>query len=265
MLKILFFGDIFGKMGREGIKKILPKLQKDYQPDFIFANAENLAHGRGVTTKTMAEMTDLGLDGFTSGNHVWDKADGDTILNKKDSVLLRPANYPEGTAGLGQKIFKIGLKNLLVLNLIGQVFFKEEYANPFLAADKILAGYKHERLDGIIVDFHAEATSEKRAMGFYLDSRVSAVLGTHTHIQTADQQILPAGTAYISDIGMTGPLDSVIGLDKKDIIHNFVTQNNKSASVPETGPCLINAVFLEIDNKTQLAKKIDRIYTEVKI
>jgi len=177
--------------------------------------------------------------------------------------LVRPANYPAGTAGQGEKIFKVGLKNILVLNLLGRVFFKEDYNCPFITADEILKKYKAEDLHAIIVDFHAEATSEKRALGFHLDGKVSAVLGTHTHVQTADEQILEQGTAYISDVGMTGAQNSVIGLDKDIIVHNFISQINKSASVPESGPCQINAVYLEINPKTQRAEKIKRIMETV--
>lgn len=264
-LKILFFGDIFGKMGRKGIIKEIDKIKKQYQPDLIIANAENLAHGHGVTESSLKEMTDAGIDIFTSGNHVWDKRDAFAILNKKDSPIIRPANYPEGTAGKGEIVFKIGLKSILVVNLIGRVFFKESFDCPFKTIDKILEKYKQESLQAIIVDIHAEATSEKKAMGFYLDGRVSAVLGTHTHVMTADEQTLEKGTAYITDIGMTGSKDSVIGLDKTTIIKNFITQINESAEVHETGTCLINGVYLEIDPKTSQAIKIERINLETEV
>lgn len=264
-LKILFLGDIFGKIGRQGTKKILPELKSQYRPDFIFANAENLAHGRGVTESTLKELEELGINLFTSGNHVFDKEGSEKILNQKNPILIRPANYIGDVPGLGEKIVKVGQKSVLVLNLIGRVFFKEDFACPFQAADRLLQKYAKEKLNGIIIDFHAEATSEKKAMGFYLDGKVSAVLGTHTHVQTADEMILADGTAYISDIGMTGPKDSVIGLDKETIINNFIYQTTKSADVPEKGICLINGVYLEIDSKTQKAIKLERINTEIEV
>lgn len=267
MLKILFFGDIFGRLGRQGVKKILPKLKNKYQPDLVIANAENLAHGRGVTQTTIQEMLEAGVDLFTSGNHVFDKEAATEVFNQENSPLIRPANYIKKLPGQGAKLFKIGENNLLVVNLMGRVFIKEEkeFSCPFLAAKAILEEYENKNLAGIIVDFHAEATSEKKALSYYLDGKVSAVIGSHTHIQTADEQILEQGTAYLTDIGMTGPKDSVIGLDKKIIIHNFINDVNKSASVPESGLCQINAVYLEINPQTKLAEKIERIYEDVEI
>jgi 2',3'-cyclic-nucleotide 2'-phosphodiesterase len=264
-IKIIFLGDIFGRLGREGTKKILPELKKEYQPDIIIANAENLAHGRGVTTTTIEEMQKAGIDLFTSGNHVWDKKDAYNIFNQKNSPLIRPANYPQGTAGQGEKIVKVGLKKILVINLIGRVFFREDFEDPFNTILEILKKYEKENLAGIIIDFHAEASSEKVAMGHFLNGKVSAMIGTHTHVQTADDKILDQGTAYITDAGMTGPGDSVIGLDKKVIINNFFTQINKSADVPETGTCQINGVYLEINPKTKKTEKIQRIYKQIEI
>lgn len=264
-IKILFFGDIFGKIGRQGIKKILPELKNQYQPDLILANAENLAHGRGVTSATLKEMTDAGIDYFTSGNHVWDKNEAFTILNKKKTILIRPANYPPDTSGQGEILVKVGLKNMLVVNLVGRVFFREDFDCPFRTIDNILEKYKKQNLAGIIIDIHAEATSEKIALGHYLNGRVSAVLSTHTHVLTADEKILDQGTAYISDLGMTGPQDSVIGLDKKIVISNFLSQINKSADIPECGICQINGVYLEIDPKTKKAIKIERLNKQVEI
>jgi polar amino acid transport system substrate-binding protein len=264
-IKILFFGDIFAKIGRQGLKKILPDLLDKYQPDLIMANAENLAHGRSVTEPTLKEMSNLGIELFTSGNHVWDKKDVYAIINKKDSPLIRPANYPEGTPGKGEKIVKIGLNSLLVVNLIGRVFFREDFEDPFKTIDEILENHKKDKLAGIIVDFHAEATSEKVAMGYYLDGRVSAMIGSHTHVQTADEKILEKGTAYLTDIGFSGAKNSVIGLDKKIIIKNFLTQINEPGEIPESGFCQINGVYLEINPKTQEAIKIERINTEIEI
>jgi len=264
-IKILFLADIFGRLGRQGVIKELPRLKKKYQPNLTIANAENLAHGRGVTKNTILEMQDAGIDFFTSGNHVWDKKDAVTILEQKNSPLIRPANYRTGTAGQGEKLLNIGENSILVINLIGRVFISDDYNCPFKQASKILKKYNKENLSGIIIDFHAEATSEKVALGHYLDGQVSAVIGTHTHIQTADEKILEQGTAYITDAGMIGPQDSVIGLEKKMIIKNYLTNQTKSADVPKSGPCIFNAIYLEIDPKIARTKKIQRINKIIKI
>jgi len=258
-IKILLFGDIFGKLGRQGIAKILPKLKKQYQPDLSIANVENLAHGRGITPSTIKELQKTGLDFFTSGNHVFDKPQANDILEKKNPLVIRPANYPAKTPGQGEKILNLGGNKLLVVNLMGRVFFDENFNCPFATIDQVLEKYQGENLAGIIIDFHAEATSEKKALGFYLDGKVSAVLGTHTHVQTSDERILKNGTAYISDLGMIGAQNSVIGLDKDIIISNFKSEINRSAPVPESGDCLVNGVYLEINPKTQKAIKIKRI------
>jgi hypothetical protein len=264
-IKILFLGDIFAKIGREAVTKMMPKLKKEYEPDLVIANAENLSHAKGVTEKTIKEMQDAGIDYFTSGNHVWDKNDAYIIMNKKNCPLIRPANYPEGTPGKGEMLVNIGTKSILLINLMGRVFIREDFNDPFSIADKILDKYKNQDIAATIVDFHAEATSEKRAFGFHLDGRVSAVLGTHTHVQTADEQILENGTAYITDVGMVGARDSVIGLDKKIIIKNYLTQINEPGEIPESGMAIINGVYLEINPKTHLATKIERVWKEVAI
>ncbi|MCX6744933.1 MAG: TIGR00282 family metallophosphoesterase [Candidatus Parcubacteria bacterium] len=264
-LKILFLGDIFGKIGRQAVIAGLPKLKKKYEPDLVIANGENLSHGKGLTETTTQEMMAAGIDFFTSGNHVWDKKDAYILLSKKDFPLVRPANYPEDTPGSGDKVVQVGLKSILIINLVGRVFFREDFDDPFRCVDKILEKHKHENLAAIIVDFHAEATSEKRALGFYLDGRISAFIGSHTHVQTADDQILEQGTAYISDVGMTGAKNSVIGLDKRIIIKNFLSQVNDPGEIPESGICQINGVYLEIDTKTQKAVKIERVWIDVEI
>ena len=264
-LKILFLGDIFAKIGRQTVIKLMPKLKKEYEPDLVIANVENLSHGKSITETTIKEMQDAGIDYFTSGNHIWDKKDAFILLNRKDSPILRPANYPAGTMGSGDKIVQVGAKSILLINLVGRVFIREDFDDPFSTADKILDKYKNQDIAAIIVDFHAEATSEKRAMGFYLDGRVSAVIGTHTHVQTSDNQILAKGTAYITDAGMIGAKNSVLGLDPRIIIKNFLTQINEPGEIPESGPCLLNGVYLEINPKTHLAVKIERVWKEVAI
>ncbi|PIT94096.1 TIGR00282 family metallophosphoesterase [Candidatus Falkowbacteria bacterium CG10_big_fil_rev_8_21_14_0_10_43_11] len=265
MLKILFIGDIIGSIGRKGVAKLLPKLKKKYQPDLTIANAENLAHGLGVTEGTLQEVLNAGVDYFTSGNHIFDRPGNEKLLNEEKWRLLRPANYPLGSDGVGERVINISQYSILLLNLMGRVFIEGQFNCPFRAADAILKKYESKKIDAVIVDFHAEATSEKKALGHYLDGRVTAVLGTHTHVQTADEEILSGGTAYISDAGMVGAADSVIGVDKKTIIHNFLNQETIAFEPPKTGRCLLNAVLLTIDTDNKKATSIKRIIETTKI
>lgn len=258
MLRILFFGDIVGQPARQAIKKILPQWKKKYKPDLVLANAENLAHGAGITEKSLNEILKAGVDILTSGNHVFDKKEGMNLLNRKDTPLLRPANWPPIPYGQGYKVVESSVRKILVINLNGRLFFKEALDCPFRKADEILAEFEDEDFGAIIVDFHAEATSEKAALGHYLDGRVSAVLGTHTHIQTADEKILPKGTAYISDIGMVGSADSVISFEKQFAIKGWLTQIFKGVELAK-GPVEVDAVLVDIDSKAKLAKNIRRI------
>ena len=247
------------------MKEVLPKLKEKYSPDLTIANVENLAHGTGVTAKTLQEMIEAGVDVFTSGNHIFKKPEANDLLQAKDSVLLRPANYLNDVPGHGYKIVEVGSRSILLINLIGRVFIKEEFSCPFKEIDKILAEVDTKNLAGIIVDFHAEATSEKVAFGWYTDGRISAVLGTHTHVGTADAKVLPQGTAYISDVGMVGAADSVIGDKKEPIIKSFLTGENHSIEIPEEGEVEVNAVFLEIDPKTKKALKFSRVDRKIKV
>ncbi len=264
-IKILFIGDIVGKPAREAVKKLLPDLKEKYQTDLVIANAENLAHGIGITEKTLAEVKEAGIDIFTSGNHFYKKSEGLEILKAKDSPLIRPANYPQDVPGRGYQIVEAGTKKIAVINLIGRVFFTEHFDCPFRKADEIIEEIKKEKPAATIVDIHAEATSEKVALGFYLDGRVSAVLGTHTHIPTADQRILSQGTAYITDVGMVGLLDSVLGVDKEIIIEKFLSQLSIPHDISENGRVVFNAVYLEIDGQSGKAVKLERIDREVEV
>lgn len=259
---ILMFGDIVGKPGRRAVAKILPDLRKKHDPDLIIANAENLAHGIGITKKTVDFMLKTGIDVFTSGNHVFGKKEGLDLLANKEYPILRPANYPPDVVGQGYQVFEVRTKKVLVINLLGRVFFQFDYDCPFRCADEILKKHK-EKI--IIVDFHAEATSENEAFGFYLDGRVSAVLGTHTHVPTQDFKILPKGTAYVTDIGMVGTQDSIIGDKKEPIIERFLHQIPIKLEIEEEGSVEVNAVVVEIDDKTGRAKKIEKIYQTVDI
>jgi len=252
-MKILFFGDIVGQPGRQAIKKILPQWQKKYQPDLIIANGENSAHGSGITEKCLNEILKAGIDFVTLGDHTWKQKGVNALLNDKETPLIRPANFPPNLPGQGYHLIELRTKKILVINLIGRVFMHENYDCPFRAADEILEA-QAEEADIIIVDWHAEATSEKVCMGWYLDGRVSAVLGTHTHIPTADARILPKGTAYISDVGMVGVRDSSLGRDKDAAIKMALTQIKQRLEVAE-GPVEVDAALVETGEKGK-AKKI---------
>jgi len=253
-MKILFFGDVVGQPGRQAIKKILPQWQKKYSPDFVIANADNLAHGKGVTQNTLDELLEAGIDLFTSGDHIWSKKEQATqALENKKIPLIRPANMSKDLPGQGYYILKLRTKKILVINLVGHVFMKEEYDNPFKKIDQILE-LEDDDFDAIIIDFHAEATAEKICLGWHLDGRVSAILGTHTHIPTADAKILPKGTAYITDVGMVGPNDSSLGVVKQRALDLCIEGTPLKYEVA-TGPVEINAVLVEI-GKDKKAKKI---------
>lgn len=242
-MKILFFGDVVGRPGREVIKKILPDWQKEYSTDLVIANGDNLAHGKGITRETFKEMIDSGVDMITSGDHNWSQRQVISLLQDKDNPLIRPANFPEGVPGQGYRLMEIGTKKVLIINLIGRVFMAEQYDDPFRKADQIIS--ENEEADITIVDWHAEATAEKVCLGWYLDGRVSAVLGTHTHVPTADERILPQGTAYISDVGMVGPTDSSLGMDREVAINRFLTQMKQKYEIAPTEKTEINAVLIE--------------------
>lgn len=223
-MRLLFFGDVFGRPGREAVKKILPELREEFRPDFIVANVENMSHGKGVTVKHMQEMKDVGIDGFTSGNHVFDKREEAEKVFASVSNITRPDNYGSGFPGSGAVRLQKGAASILLLNLNGRVFFEKQFegaiSNPFTALDSLLER-EAQGSDIILLDLHAEATSEKVAMGLYADGRVSAVFGTHTHVGTSDTQVLPKGTAYVTDVGMCGPKGSVIGVQAENVISAF--------------------------------------------
>ena len=250
---ILAIGDIIGKPGRKALSRLLPGLRRQRGIDLVVANGENAAGGIGLTLETAGEMLDAGADVLTSGNHIWMHREIYPYLDG-DMPILRPLNYPPGVPGRGHLV----IGQVAVVNLLGRVFIGDLDC-PFRAMDQLLAELKQKI---IIVDFHAEATSEKVAMGRYLDRRVSAVLGTHTHVGTTDAQILPGGTAYVSDIGMTGPLDSVIGDDAEAAIARFLTRMPHRLSVGK-GKTALNGILVEIDNNTGKAINIERIYQEV--
>jgi metallophosphoesterase (TIGR00282 family) len=250
-LRILAIGDIIGKPGRRAVKEILPGLCDEHNIDLIIGNGENAAGGLGLTPGTAEELFDSGIDVITTGNHIWAYNE---IIPYLDSELaiLRPLNYPPMNPGRGYLL----KNNVLIINLLGRVFMGHVDC-PFRAIDQLLTESEHKSIP-IIVDFHAEATSEKVAMGRYLDGRVSAVLGTHTHVGTADAHILPGGTAYVTDIGMVGPIDSVIGDDPDSVINRFLTQIPTRLSVGK-GKVSFDAILVEVDEKTGKALDIKRI------
>jgi len=254
-MKILAIGDIIGKPGRQAVDEFLHGIRRQYGIDIVIGNAENAAGGFGLTLSTAQELFGDGIDVLTSGNHIFAQKEIIPYLDA-DMPILRPLNYPSGVPGRGYKI----IGRTLVVNLIGRTFMLN-YDCPFRTMDKLLADL-NPKPPVIIVDFHAEATSEKVAMGRYLDGRVSAVLGTHTHVGTIDVQILPGGTAYVTDIGMTGPTDSIIGDDADAVIQRFLTQMPHHLSVGKGKPVL-NAVIVQVDPSSGKATGIERIQREM--
>lgn len=256
-MKILFIGDIVGSPGRKAVSILLPILSDEYGPfDFVIVNGENAAGGKGLTKPVVYDILSWGVDVITTGNHVWAQRE---IFDFIETVpnLIRPANYPKGAPGRGWSIASTDSGATVgVMNIAGQVFM-ENYDNPFHTFDAILPQIR-EQTHFILLDFHAEATAEKIAMGWYADGRVSAVVGTHTHVQTADEQILPRGTAYITDVGMTGPYNSVIGVRKEGAIRRFLTMLPVRHEVAK-GNVILCAVALELDEETGKARSIQRI------
>ncbi|MEW6408359.1 MAG: TIGR00282 family metallophosphoesterase [Patescibacteria group bacterium] len=262
-MTILMFGDIVGKIGRSALRIALPKLKEKFKPDLIIANGENAAHGLGITKRTMQALFDMGVNVITSGNHIFNKKEAIEILKEGKLPLLRPVNYPPNVPGRGYLVWQAGKTKVLIANLVGRVFFPENFDCPFRALEKILEENKNIKI--VIVDAHTEATSEIRALGFYFDGKISACLGTHTHISTADAQILKNGTAYISDLGMVGLKDSIIGMEKEEVLARFLTQMPSRFVVPERGLCEICGAVIEIDEKSGMAKKLERVYEEVMV
>jgi len=255
-LKILFVGDIFGRGGRRILSELFGAIIEKESVDFSIVNIENLAGGRGFTENLVGKLFNYGIDVMTSGNHAWDNQDGIMLLDKNPKVI-RPLNYPPGNPGSGSviAITKKGVE-VAVLNVQGRVFMPGIDC-PFRAAEAEVKRLS-ERTKIIIIDIHAEATSEKEALGFYFDGRVSAVIGTHTHVQTADERILPKGTAYITDAGMTGPRDSVIGMKHSEVLHRFIYQT-PARFEPSEDDLWLNAVIVEVDESTGHASAIKRI------
>lgn len=265
-MKILFFGDIVGRPARQALKKILPDLRRELTPDFILANAENVAHGQGLSMASLKELWDIGFDCLTTGDHVFVLPESERILVDETRTVLRPLNWPGNAAGRGFTLLTAGARRALLVNLIGRVFMRHDFDDPFKAMNELLEDYSLKgreagsaAVDAIIIDFHAEATSEKAALAWYLDGRISAVLGTHTHVPTADERILPRGSGFISDVGMVGAHDAILGADRETVIKRFLTQRRFRLEAPISALAEVNGVILETDDLTGLAKSIVRV------
>jgi metallophosphoesterase (TIGR00282 family) len=258
LLNILCIGDIVGRPGREAVADVLPRIKKEQAIDFVVANAENASGGAGLIPKNADEILGMGVDVMTMGDHVWDKPEIFAYLEDRKDRIIRPANFPDGVPGAGWTIaaasngIKVG-----VINLLGRTFMRYNVLCPFRTLEDIIARIK-DQASVIIVDMHAETTSEKVAMGHFSDGKVSVVFGTHTHIQTADDKILPQKTAYITDLGMTGPYDSVIGQDKQKIINRFLTSMPHKFEVAQA-PGTVHGVIVRVDSKTGQAVSITRL------
>lgn len=263
MLKFLIFGDVMAKIGRKALAATLSKLKTEYKPDLVIANVENAAHGSGVTEKTLTELMDAGVDIFTSGNHVWNNKMADAIFEKGEIPLIRPLNYSRTNPGAGIKIVERANKKIMVVNIQCRVFMKDLVENPFLAFEDALKTQEAQEADAIIVDLHGEATSEKVAFGWFADGRASAVYGTHSHVPTADSRILLNGTAYITDIGMTGLRDGVIGIERQGVIQSYLRGLFVKSEILETGWAQVNAIYLEVDTNTKKAVQLKQIHEEL--
>lgn len=261
-MRLLFVGDVIGKPGRRVLARLLPRLIDQHRADYVVVNVENAAGGYGVTAGVLAELDELPIDCYTSGNHIWDKKEvGDILARRRTGrALLRPANYPRGNPGVGFHVGETpGGVPVGVLNLQGRVFM-DPLDDPFRMADEILERERARRpeLRVVLVDFHAEATSEKQAIAFHLDGRVSAVLGTHTHVPTADERVLPGGTALVTDVGMTGPYDSIIGMRADKVLPRFLTATSSPFQVAKRDVRLAAAV-VDVDEETGKARGVERL------
>ncbi len=261
-MKIVFLGDIISKAGRRALHKYLPQIRSKCNPDFIIANGENAAGGIGLTPDVAEELFIMGVDVLTSGNHIWKYKELYNYLDSKSDKVIRPLNYPNSeqfrVPGVGYTVVKRGEYEFIVVNIMGRTFV-HTIDCPFKAMDNLLSKFSLGNNRMILVDFHAETTSEKEAMGWFLDGRVTAMFGTHTHVQTSDERILHKGTAYITDAGMCGPMDTVIGVDRDIIIQRFITQLPVAFKFSDETNLGVNGACVEVDTMTGKAIKIERI------
>ncbi len=261
MLNILFIGDIVGKIGRKTIAKILPSLRKELKINFVIANAENIAHGSGITPETIQEILNSGVDYCTSGDHVFRKRKQAEKCFEDNLPVIRPANFPPSVSGKGYAVINYKKHKILLINLIGRVFMRMHYDCPFRKLDEILANKNlaKDKFSAIIIDIHAETASEKIALAYYAQGRVSAVFGTHTHVMTADHKIINKEMAYITDVGMVGYANGSLGVDKEGIIKTFLEQINYAHQIPEKGEVVFNACLVKIDPRNAKANLIQPI------
>lgn len=255
-MNILFIGDVVGSMGRDMINEYLPKLKEKYRPHVTIINGENAAGGRGITEKIYRGFLEAGAQAVTLGNHTWDNREIFDFIDQA-KYLVRPANFPENNPGKGLTFLKMNNDEIAVISVQGRTFMPPNDC-PFQKAEQLVEEAR-KRTPIIFVDFHAEATSEKQAMGWFLDGKVSAVIGTHTHVQTADNRVLPQGTAFMSDVGMTGPYDGILGMDREIVLKKFLTNMPARFEVPKTGRAQLSAVCIEINKTNGYAKKMERI------
>lgn len=255
-MKILFLGDVVGSPGRKMVQEYLPKLKEKYHPNLTIINGENAAAGKGITKKIYKQFLEWGANVITMGNHTWNKKEIFEFIDDAKN-MIRPANFPEGTPGKGMTFVNINGIEVAIINMQGRTFLPA-LDDPFRKMDQLIAEAK-KRTNLIFLDFHAETTSEKQAMAWYLDGQVSAVVGTHTHTQTADERILPSGTAYITDVGMTGPYDAILGVNRESVIKRFLTHLPVRFEVDEKGRNQLNGVIITIDTKSGQASSIERI------
>lgn len=255
-MRILFVGDVVGSLGRDTLAANLPKMKQKFHPQVTIVNGENAASGRGITEKIYKIFLQNGVDVVTLGNHTWDNKDIFNFIGEAKK-MIRPANFPKGTPGQGIVFVKVNQLELAIINIQGRVFMND-LDDPFQIIEPLISEAK-KRTSLIFIDFHAETTSEKQAMGWFLDGQVSAVVGTHTHVQTNDARILPGGTAYLTDVGMTGPYDGILGMKRGPIIEKFLTALPKRFEVVEEGRSILSACFIEIDDTTGQAKQIEPI------
>ena len=254
-MRILFIGDIVGKVGRNAIAEYLPKIKQSYRPTVSIVNAENAAHGKGLTEKLYKQLLRDGVDFMTMGNHTYGQREIYDFIDNANR-MVRPANFPSEAPGVGMRFIQINDIKLAIINLQGRSFM-QDIDDPFKKADQLIEEAKKET-NYIFVDFHAETTSEKNAMGWYLDGRVSAVVGTHTHIQTSDERVLPNGTCYITDVGMTGYYDGILGINRDEVIERFITSLPQRHVVPNDGRSVLSGVIIDLDKEGK-TKHIERI------
>lgn len=256
-MKLLFIGDIVGRVGRQAVREYLPSLKQKYKPQITIANGENAAGGKGITESIYKELLQSGIDILTMGNHTWDNRDIFEFIDNQDK-MIRPANYPDNNAtpGKGMTFVQVNNKKLAVINLHGRALMRD-LDSPFKVGQELIKKAK-EQTNHIFIDFHAETTSEKEAMGWFFDGEVSAIVGTHTHVQTNDHRVLPKGTAYVTDVGMTGFYDGILGMNKESILENFLTQMPVRIQPPDSGRARLNAVLITLKDSGK-ARSIEMI------